>query len=103
MERRDEVAVVQGSADARDDCVLARYRATVVALAQPEQRDRMPVAHFRMVADQPLSRSEFALRRLEIAALSRFVAKPHMNVRAADGDQAANLDQRLGRVVDAKI
>ena len=63
----------------------------------------MPVTHLGIVAGQPLGVGEFALGRVEVAALSRFVCQPHMNVRATHGDQTANLDQRLGRVVNPQI
>ena len=63
----------------------------------------MPVAHFGIAADEPLRLGEFALRPVQIAASSRIVAKLHMYERAADGRQATNLGQRLGRIVNPKI
>ena len=48
---------------------FAQYRETIVDLAETEQRNRVPVAHLGIVADQPLGGGKFALRRIEIAAL----------------------------------
>src|SRR5271163_1706216 len=82
---------------------FSQYRKTVVCFAQAEQSDRVPVPHLGIVANHALGIGELAFGRIQIAAAGRSVAEPHMNEGATDRDETANLNQRLARVIDAKI